>query len=136
MDFKILDNSSLDLVEKLKEASKNYAPYDYISDSVYTFYIIEGDIIIGIINYSHVLDEADLLFIFIKDEYKGKGYSKVLLNNSLEYLKEKGIKSIFLEVRSKNIIARNLYTKIGFIEISTRKNYYNDDDAIIMKYSL
>ena len=41
---------------------------------------------------------------------------------------------LFLEVRSRNIPARKLYTAYGFKEIGVRKNYYKNpqDDAIIM----
>ncbi len=37
-----------------------------------------------------------------------------------------------LEVNEKNTPAILLYKKYGFEQISVRKNYYNDDDAIIM----
>ena len=38
-----------------------------------------------------------------------------------------------LEVRSKNINAIRLYQKYDFKIINIRKNYYKDDDAIIME---
>jgi ribosomal protein S18 acetylase RimI-like enzyme len=36
-------------------------------------------------------------------------------------------------VNTNNIKAINLYTKFGFVEYSRRKNYYGDNDAILMK---
>ena len=42
--------------------------------------------------------------------------------------------SITLEVASNNIPARNLYTNNNFKEIYVRKNYYEDSDAILMKW--
>ena len=42
---------------------------------------------------------------------------------------------IFLEVRSNNIAAINLYKKVGFDIVGMRKGMYKDpiDDAIIMQ---
>ena len=42
-------------------------------------------------------------------------------------------KPIMLEVNVKNLPAISLYKKMGFKQISLRKNYYNTDDAIIMR---
>lgn len=38
-----------------------------------------------------------------------------------------------LEVRAKNLAAQALYKIFGFKPIHTRKNYYPDDDAIVMQ---
>ena len=51
--------------------------------------------------------------------------------------KGKGLETLFLEVRSKNLPAMKLYSALSFKQISIRKNYYKDppDDAIIMMRS-
>ena len=41
--------------------------------------------------------------------------------------------NITLEVRISNEIARNLYKKFGFREVSLRKYYYGDEDGILME---
>jgi ribosomal-protein-alanine N-acetyltransferase len=45
-----------------------------------------------------------------------------------------GISRMTLEVRKSNIVAQNLYKKLGFEESGIRKGYYlsNNEDAIIM----
>ena len=61
------------------------------------------------------------------------GYN--LLNQMIRELKEKLVKSIFLEVRSCNEKALGFYYKYGFKKISTRANYYSDGtNAEILKY--
>lgn len=45
--------------------------------------------------------------------YQGKGYSKALLKESLEYAKKKNVQ-VKLEIHRKNIKAMNLYKKSGF----------------------
>ena len=49
-------------------------------------------------------------------------------------LKKSGVKKIFLEVSTNNFPALNLYKNNGFVQISVRKNYYEDgSDAILME---
>jgi [ribosomal protein S18]-alanine N-acetyltransferase len=49
----------------------------------------------------------------ILPEYQGKGYSKLLLNEALQYVKKTGLQ-VKLEVHSSNFKAKNLYDKYGF----------------------
>ncbi|HKK42278.1 MAG TPA: N-acetyltransferase [Bacteroidales bacterium] len=49
----------------------------------------------------------------ILPEYQGKGLSKILLKDSLAFVKEKG-HQVKLEVHNTNIRAVNLYKKFGF----------------------
>jgi ribosomal protein S18 acetylase RimI-like enzyme len=49
----------------------------------------------------------------ILSDFQGKGLSKILLNESLKFVKESGMQ-IKLEVHSSNIKAINLYNKFGF----------------------
>ena len=46
----------------------------------------------------------------------------------------RGLETVFLEVRSRNTAAINLYTAYGFKRVGVRKGYYKnpDDDAVIM----
>jgi ribosomal-protein-alanine N-acetyltransferase len=49
----------------------------------------------------------------IHPEYQGKGYSKLLLKESLQFVKNTGLQ-VKLEVNSSNSKAVNLYNKFGF----------------------
>ena len=92
-----------------------------------TIYIYkENNINKGFIHIQNGLDIIDLLNIIVKPEYQNQGIGGVLL-------KYKQDKKIMLEVRSKNINAIKLYQKYDFKIINIRKNYYKDDDAIIME---
>jgi len=62
----------------------------------------------------------------IRPEHQGKGYSKKLLKESLEFAKSTG-KQIKLEVhRTQNLRAINLYRKYGF-------KYLGDYDVYIIR---
>lgn len=90
----------------------------------------EDNIIKGFIHIQNGLDIIDLLNIIVKPEYRNQGIGSVLLKYIID---NKEDKKIMLEVRSKNINAIKLYQKYDFKIINIRKNYYKDDDAIIME---
>lgn len=78
-------------------------------------------------------DEAELFRIGTLEEFRGRGIAGELLERLHEKMREKGATACFLEVRSKNAAAISLYKKHGYEQISVRKGYYGDDDALIMK---
>ena len=90
----------------------------------------ENNINKGFIHIQNGLDIIDLLNIIVKREYQNQGIGSVLLKYIID---NKQDKKIMLEVRSKNINAIKLYQKYDFKIINIRKNYYKDDDAIIME---
>lgn len=96
-----------------------------------TIYIYkENNINKGFIHIQNGLDIIDLLNIIVKPEYQNQGIGSALLKYIID---NKQDKKIMLEVRSKNINAIKLYQKYDFKIINIRKNYYKDDDAIIME---
>jgi len=76
----------------------------------------------------------------VDPDYQGQGLGRKLLQHVKAALLEKGIASIFLEVRESNVIALSLYESEGFHEIDVRKNYYptvnGRENAIIMACTL
>lgn len=90
----------------------------------------ENNINKGFIHIQNGLDIIDLLNIIVKPEYQNQGIGSVILKYIID---NKQDKKIMLEVRSKNINAIKLYQKYDFKIINIRKNYYKDDDAIIME---
>ena len=83
-----------------------------------------------------VVDEAELFQIGTFPDFRGKGLAKMLLERLHDKMRGKGAAVCFLEVRSRNAAAIALYEKSGYERISVRRNYYPDDDAIVMKRSL
>lgn len=97
---------------------------------------IYNDKIVGYIIYSVVLDEAEILNIVIESSYRGNSFGKQLLNHAIEDIKNNKCSVVFLEVAKKNMIAQCLYAKFGFVVYNIRKNYYKNDDAVLMKKEL
>lgn len=83
-----------------------------------------------------VVDEAELFQIGTLPEYRGRGFAKSLLAQLHDKMREKGAAVCFLEVRSRNAAAIALYEKSGYERVSVRRNYYPDDDAVVMRKTL
>lgn len=79
-----------------------------------------------------VFGEAHILNIAIAPEFRRMGVSAALLEFSMNEMRRKMAYDVFLEVRRSNKAARALYKKFGFKESFERRNYYGDEDAIVM----
>lgn len=80
--------------------------------------------------------EAHILNIAVRPEYRRRGLAAELLKAALDYMRGNMVFDVFLEVRRSNAAARALYAKFGFKEAYERKDYYGDEDAIVMTLEL
>lgn len=95
-----------------------------------------NDEIIGFAGIKVVLDEADIMNIVIKKNYRNQGIGTLLLENLISLAKSLNSNSLSLEVSEKNLPAIHLYQKFGFESLGVRKNYYQDKNGIIMTKKL
>ena len=108
-----------------------------IESSTLFYHVLKIDEkVVGFFECSIIAPEAELFDIAVSKEFQGNGYSKLLMQHFIETCKSAGCDTIFLEVNSINNVAINLYNKFGFAKYSIRKNYYGDNDAILMKCSI
>ena len=92
------------------------------------------DLIVGFVGLWYMVDEAHIVSIGVRSEYRGLGLGELLLISAIEQAVEMGSRVVTLEVRVSNYVAQNLYKKYGFTERGVRKGYYSDnrEDALIM----
>ena len=64
--------------------------------------------------YTSVEKWAEFVRVAVNREYQNKGFAKILLNEIIKILKEKGFDSVRLLVSDGNITAKALYEKLGF----------------------
>ncbi|ALQ50122.1 ribosomal protein S18-alanine N-acetyltransferase [Nitrosomonas ureae] len=85
-------------------------------------------------------EEAHILTLGIATYWQKKGLGKKLLQYFIEHAKKREAKSIFLDVRESNHGAAQLYKRMGFHQIATRKGYYpamcGREDALVMQLEL
>ena len=81
-----------------------------------------------------VLDEAHVTNIAVHPDHRGKGMGEAIARALVQLAADSGMSYMTLECRRSNLIAQNLYRKLGFAEVGFRKRYYSDnnEDALIM----
>lgn len=95
--------------------------------------VADGEVIAYVLG-TLIAPEGEIYRIAVRPDKRQRGIGYRLLDYSVKTERGRGLEALFLEVRSENVPARNLYRSYGFKEISIRKNYYRDppDDAVIM----
>jgi N6-L-threonylcarbamoyladenine synthase len=101
---------------------------------------LEGNELVGYAGLSKLpgSDQADIQTIAVREDKRGLGIGRLLMNSLTQQATDFDAKEIFLEVRADNSVAQKLYKLFGFKQIGTRKKYYQPDgvDAFIMKTDL
>ena len=104
----------------------------YNENSEY-FVVCENEIICGFAGLWFNIDEAHIMNIAVKKDFRKKGIGSELLKFLIDEAKNKEKICITLEVRDDNIPAIEIYKKFDFDILGKRKKYYNNcNDAIIM----
>lgn len=121
-DYILVNNLLNELNYKLDKESFNN---DFLKVLIY-----EEDIIKGILIYQYMYDRIEIDYIIVDTKYRNLGIATKLLN--FIETKYNNIDNITLEVRESNKSAIKFYLKNGFKEVTKRKNYYKDEDGILM----
>ena len=96
-----------------------------------TWIIEESSVILGYCMIRIFCNEANITNMAIKSSHQREGLGLFLLGHVLNQLPIKS--SVFLEVKEGNLSAINLYQRLGFKVINSRRNYYKDGrTALIM----
>lgn len=98
------------------------------------FAAVRGGEVVGFLNGSYVLDEAELLNIAVSENHRKSGIAGMLVTEFERELRKLNVKTVYLEVRESNAPARKLYEKHGFTQNGLRKNYYSSplENAVLM----
>lgn len=87
-----------------------------------------------------VLDEATLFNLAVDPAFQRRGLGRELLQFLINELEQRGILTLWLEVRASNRAAISLYEQLDFNEVSLRRNYYptadGKEDAVIMALTI
>ena len=95
-------------------------------------YEIDGHVV-AFLEYSVLYEVADILNIFVKDEYRKKGIGKSLIHYLIDNVR---VDRIMLEVRESNSVAIKFYETLNFKYVRSIKNYYGRENGIAMERSL
>ena len=71
----------------------------------------------------------ELLKLGVRENYKGLGIGRELIQICIDICLEKKIETVILETSSKLVDAIKLYEKIGFSQVEIKDSYYESADV-------
>ena len=129
-----LDN---ELWNELNEDQATYDQYNKVPglDTVIVMYKNERPIAIGCFKkYSD--DTVEIKRMFLEKEYRGKGFSKLVLKELEKWAAESGFLYTILETSVHFKAARSLYANAGYVIIENYDQYNGLDESVCMKKQL
>ena len=102
--------------------------------------LVAGDTIVGYFVAMQGVDEVHLLNITVDPDFQGQGWGRVLLDALALWSRAQRAQWLWLEVRTSNMRALDVYLRYGYRRVGERRNYYpaehGREDAIVMSYKL
>ncbi len=107
-----------------------------VMENVCARYLVvrDGPEILGYAGMWFVIDEAHVTNVAIRQDARGQGIGEALMRELIRLAAQSGMTWMTLECRRSNLVAQNLYHKLGFVDVGYRKRYYEDnrEDALVM----
>ncbi|MBT9644277.1 GNAT family N-acetyltransferase [Roseburia inulinivorans] len=120
-----------------EEKRAEYIPYNQLDDIHDVILMYDNGIPVGCASFKKYDDEcAEVKRVFIKQEYRGKGISKMLMEQLENAARKKGYRYLILESGEPLVAAMALYKKIGYKIIPNYGQYKDMPDSICMKKKL
>jgi ribosomal protein S18 acetylase RimI-like enzyme len=105
--------------ERMIEAYEHSAKYN-----AYFVCLMDGETLLGWVQIDKAFDYLTgdevgwINDLYVKSPYRGKGYSKLLIEEAFKEFKKNGYSDVRLNVYSFNHTAIKLYEKMGFEDVS------------------
>lgn len=98
----------------------------------------DADRLVGYAGLLAAGEQGDVLTIGVDAGRQGRGIGTSLLRALLAEAARRGCKEVFLEVRTDNYRAQELYRRHDFTEVGIRRGYYQPSgaDAIVMRLAV
>ena len=98
-------------------------------------YLVAKDDAGLVLGYSGLLiveEDAHITTIAVAPRSRGHHLGTKLMLDMVQAALDAGTRHLTLEVRVSNGTAQKLYDRFGFEPVGRRKNYYKDEDALVM----
>jgi ribosomal-protein-alanine N-acetyltransferase len=103
-----------------------------IDSRSYVVAIDSGGTLVGYGGLLLVEEDAHITTVAVDPEVRGQHIGTRLMLALVESALDAGARHLTLEVRITNSVAQGLYDRFGFEPVGRRKNYYKDEDALVM----
>lgn len=110
--------------------------YYEMLENQFAYYTVaeESGEILGFCGSWMVVDAAQITNVAVVKSARGRKIGEGLMREAIRVAREANMETMSLEVRVSNVVAQNLYYKLGFQDGGLRKGYYTDnqEDALVM----
>lgn len=103
-----------------------------LDSRVYVVAVTEDGAVVGYGGVLLVEQDAHITTVAVAPEARGRNLGKRLMLDLVDRSLDEGARHLTLEVRVSNAAAQGLYDRFGFQPVGRRKNYYSDEDALVM----
>ncbi|SHI27302.1 bifunctional helix-turn-helix transcriptional regulator/GNAT family N-acetyltransferase [Desulfosporosinus lacus] len=111
---------------------ENYSP----QKDRFWFAEADGEMIGAIAIVGHSAEKAQLRWFILHPEFRGIGLGNKLLNEAMQYCREKGYKNLFLVTTEDQKTAVKMYLKAGFRKVAAHENHAWGKDLIEQTFEL
>lgn len=94
--------------------------------------VVDGETLYGFGGMMVSGDEAHITNLLVAPDQRRKGFARRLMISLIDAALDNGARHLTLEVRSKNEAGISLYQRFGMAPVGVRKDYYGDDDALVL----
>jgi len=138
ISIKQIDEKDIDLCYELDANtislwSKKQWANEFKKEGIKVFGLLLSNFLIGICVLHVVLDEAQINFFVINQNYRKKGFGTYLMSYLIKECEKLNINKLFLEVSQTNVTAEKFYSRFDFFTVGIRKNYYKDGSDALLK---
>ena len=132
-----------------QECGFNHVFEGYVCKTIYDFFEsysphkdrfwfaeVDGEMIGAIAIVGHSAEKAQLRWFILHPEFRGIGLGSRLLNEAIQYCREKGYKTIFLVTTEDQKTAIKMYVKAGFKKVAAHENQAWGKDLIEQTFEL
>lgn len=131
-DIVLISNSYTENILNIDNIKRDFNNNPF---SKFIVYIINNQVV-AFTNYLIMYENAEIANIVVKEEYRGQNIATKMMEYVINKVTQNKCHNITLEVRKSNFKAIQLYQKFGFKEVAIRKNYYNNEDGLLMEKKL
>lgn len=139
-DFIVLCHALDDFLNAIAGGEKNraqYVPYNAIDDIRDVIVAYDADKAIGCAGFKRYDEEcAEVKRVFIREEYRGYGISKRLMDCLEHAARSRGFSCLVLESGEPLAAAMALYRSIGYKTIPNYGPYVDMPESVCMKKNL
>ena len=126
----LADVSDIEAIQAASPESARWQPAGYLDYSCIV--AIEDNAIAGFLVSRDIGDDREILNVAVHPDFRRRGVARALVAWELQT----PARAWFLEVRESNTSARRLYETCGFVEIGSRRDYYDNppEHGIVMSF--